>query len=242
MDVNPSDLAHHDACKLDFGGALKLDQENIATSTCNLEVNGSGILKPFDVTTGEWNPDLTVDLLLKKGSQLGGTLMKDNMKKKDAEKLKEYGIDLGDIALGGVLGEDVTTEAHLFNGKLQVKKDTRLVFPQYEITLLDGSWFNSSQDRHKANGVLVVNADFSARVMDQAKKKIADRYGSDLASLADTVLKQVFFNDKKQLVLPFKSSGSMSKPDVSLDNALGSMNDLLKKAGTSTLLNGLLGK
>jgi hypothetical protein len=155
--------------------------------------------------------------------------------------MKDNGIDLGDIALGGVLGEDVSTVVHEVRGKLIVKKDTRLVFPQYEITLNDGTWFNAGEDAHIVRGSLIVGPELSTRILEQAKATANKKLGDGLGDLAVQALKATLMNAQGQLVLPLKSKGRMSKPEVSLDSKLNDAKDVLKDAGKS-LLNGFLKK
>jgi len=233
VDVNPADLAGHNLCKLAFDGVVKLTKDDSAASAANFDLNGTGKVKPFDAD-GELNPDLTLEVMLHKGSQLGGATIKESLRKKDAEKLNEYGIDLSDIALGGVLGEDVTTEVHTFNGKVIVKKDTKLVFPQYQITILEDSWFNSRADIHKVRAELVVAPELSARIWDLVKQKLTEKYTSIAADLADGLLKPVLFKEGR-LVIPFRSSGSLSKPEPNFDNFLGEITDFFKDIKTKLL-------
>ncbi len=239
MDVNPTDLARHNRCLMEFAGEIRLKKTGIAMPLMDLAFSGEGTLRPFDVQSGEWNPDIGLKVKLKKGAVLGGTPLKEQMRENDAKKLKDYGIDLGDIALGGVLGADTDTEIHRVREKLIVKKDTRLVFPQYEITLADGSWFNGHEDAHRANGALLVNADVSANILGQAKNALAAKYGDTIASLAMSFLNTALLDDQKRLLLKFKSKGKLSQPEVSIDNVLNDIKDLLKEAGSS-LLNDLL--
>ncbi len=239
MDVNPADLAKHNRCLIEYSGQILLKKTGVAMPLMDFAFSGDGTLKPFDVQSGEWNPDVWLRAKLQKGAVLGGTPLKEQMRENDAKKLKDYGLDLGDIALGGVLGEDADTEIHRVRDKLIVKKDMRLVFPQYEITLADGSWFNGHEDAHRANGMLLVNADVSANILSQSQKALAVKYGDTIASLAMSLLNTALLDDKKRLVLKFKSRGKLSQPEVSLDNVLNDIKDLLKETGAG-LLNDLL--
>ncbi|MCE9519338.1 MAG: hypothetical protein K8R87_07285 [Verrucomicrobia bacterium] len=241
VDVAPDDLAHHNVCSLELSADIKLEKTDVAQTLVNCSLTGTGTIKPFDVESGEWNPDISLEPTVRKGSLLGGTLMKDQMRSKDAQKLKEYGIDLGDVALGGVLCEDVSTEVHLAKGKLIVKKDTRLVFPDYEIALEGGSWFHGRSDSHIARGELVVGTELSAKILAQAQKSLAVKYGETLAGLAAQAAMTVLQDDKKRLVIKFKSKGKLSKPEITWDNPLNDVKDILKNSGAD-LLNGLLGK
>jgi hypothetical protein len=241
LDVAPEDLAHHNVCGLELGGKIRLEKTDAAQVLMDCSLTGTGTIKPFDAESGEWYPDIALELTVRKGSLLGGTLMKEQMRSKDAGKLQEYGIDLGDVALGGVLGQDASTDVHLTKGKLIVKRDTRLVFPQYEIALDSGSWFHGRSDSHIARGELVVGAELSAKILGQAEKKLAAKYGETIAGLATSAVTTVLQDDQKRMVIKFKSKGSMSKPEITWDNPLNDIKDLLKDAGAS-LLNGILGK
>lgn len=236
MDVNPGDLAKHNLCLMEYSGQILLKKTGVVLPLIDFAFTGNGTLEPFDAKSGEWNPDIWLTVKLQKSAVLGGTPMKEQMRENDAKKMKEYGIDLGNIALGGVLVEDADTLIHWVRGKLIVKKDTRLVFPQYEITLAEGSWFNGHADAHRANGALVVNADVSANILGQARKHLEKEYGEIVAELAMPFLNSgLLLDDQKRIVIKFKSSGKLSQPKVEMDNIF---NDI-KDAGTS-LLNGLI--
>ncbi len=239
MDVNPSDLAKHNRCLMDFSGQILLKKTGVNMPLMDFAFSGDGSVKPFDVQSGEWNPDIWLKVKLHKGAIIGGTPLKEQMREKDAKKIKDYGLELGNIALGGVLGEDADTEIHRVGNKFIVKKDTRLIFPQYEITLADGSWFNGHEDVHRGNGVLVVNAAVSKDMLSHAQKGLAEKYGDTLASLAMAVVEPALLDDQKRIVLKFKSRGKLSQPEVDLDNVLVDIKDSIKSAGSS-LLDGLL--
>ncbi|CAN5873078.1 hypothetical protein BH11VER1_BH11VER1_30190 [soil metagenome] len=240
IDVIPTDLANHNRCGFSFEGGIRVEQKGQKAPICDFQLLGNGSLRPFEVSTGEWSPDLNLEVTVKKDGLIGGTLLAAQLDKKDLKKLNDYGLELGDIALGGVLQEDAITQVHHVRGKTFMKQDTRLVFPQYEITLLEKSWFNAQQDAHLVRAKLVVNQELSARLLEGAKKSLGAKYGENLAALGFGVLGTTLMDDQKRITLPFKSKGSLSKPDVDMDTLLNDVKDLLKDAGKS-LLQGLLG-
>ncbi len=241
MDVNASDLVNHNHCGLEYEGSIRVEKLDGSPQTANFSVVGKGALTPFDPATGEWDPDIVLEPTLKKGSLLGGLPLSQQLSEKDLKNLKDSGIDFGDIALGGVLGEDASTVVHEVHGKLIVKQDTRLVFPQYEITLNDGTWFNAGEDAHIVRGSLIVGPELSVRILDQAKVTANKKFGDGLGDLAVEALKATLMNAQGQMVLPLKSKGRMSKPEVSLDSKISDAKDALKDVGKS-LLNGFLKK
>lgn len=240
IDVIPSDLANHNRCGFSFEGGIIIEEQGRKLQVANFSLLGNGSLRPFEENTGEWNPYLNLEVTVNKGGLIGGALIAEQLDKKDLQKLKDYGLELGDLALGGVLKEDVVTRVQHARGRTVMKQDTRLVFPQYEITLLEKSWFNAQQDSHLARAQLVVNQDLSTRILEGAKTSLGAKYGENLAALGIGVLGTTLMDEQKRIVLPFKSKGSLSKPDVDMDTLLNDVKDLLKDAGKS-LLQGLLG-
>ncbi|MFZ4764925.1 MAG: hypothetical protein ACOYMN_08205, partial [Roseimicrobium sp.] len=97
IDVNPADLAVHNRCRFAFGGLFRVENTSEKIQIANFSVEGSGDAKPFDSTTGEWRPDLHLDVTIKKGGLLGGALLAQQVGAKDLERLKEWGVDLGDL-------------------------------------------------------------------------------------------------------------------------------------------------
>ena len=239
LDVTPTDLANHNRCSLDLGGDIRVEQASQTQPMVNFTLDATGFIRPFDVESGEWNPDLTLTVKVKKGAVFGGAPLKSQLKPKDAKNLADWGIDLGDVALGGVLGEDTGTQVHLFNHKTVVKDDTRLVFPQYEITLHEKSWFNAHEDVHNVNCTLLLGKELSDKILDQVQKNISAKYTSAVGSVALAAVKQVLMDDKGRLEIKVRSKGSISKPSIDWDNPLSDVKDLLKDVGAS-ILNGLI--
>lgn len=242
IDVSPGDLANHNRCQFSLDASLRVEKNEPKTQIADFVVSGSGTLEPFDAKTGEWRPDTDLTVTLRKGGLLGGAPLEKQIGKKDLEKLTEYGIKLGDIAIGGVLQNDATVQIHaLPGGKMIVKRDATLTFPQYEISIIEKSWFNAPQDLHNARAKLTIGPELTARILDDSEKAVEKKVGSGfLAKAAVALVRGTLVDEQKRLVLPFKGKGQMSKPavDMDLDAALKGVQDLLKDQGTN-LLKGL---
>lgn len=242
IDVAPGDLANHNRCQFSLDASLRVEKETPKMQIADFVLSGSGTLEPFDPKTGEWNPDTDLTVILRKGGLIGGAPLEKQIGKKDLEKLTEYGIKLGDIAIGGLLQSDATVKIHaLPGGKMIVKQDTTLAFPQYEISIIEKSWFNAPQDLHNARAKLTIGPELTARILDDAEKALEEKVGAAfLAKAAVALVRGTLVDAQKRLVLPFKGKGPMSKPavDMDLDAALKGVQDLLKDQGTN-LLKGL---
>ena len=104
-----------------------------------------------------------------------------------------------------------------------------------------GAGSTARSDAHIARGELVLGAEVSAKILEQAEKKLAAKYGETIAGLAAKAVTSVLQDEQKRMVIKFKSKGRLSKPEITWDNPLNDLKDLLKDAGAS-LLNGILGK
>ncbi len=241
IDVVPADLATHNSCDFKMSTALSVAKLNPKQVNADFTVEASGRVQPFEATTGLWSPDMTLDVLLKKGGLLGGIPLEQQLAKKDRKKIDEYGISLDGIAIGGVLQEDVTTRIHVVRGnKLILNQDIRLPFPTYEITMTEKSWVNAVEDAINARAQLLVNQEMSARIVADAKKVLAKEIGkSEVVDLAVDFISSTLMDDQKRLALSFRIKGLMSKPDVGLETVFTDMKEKLKDAGMS-ILKGLL--
>ena len=235
IDVVATDLANHNACLLSYQGHILLDKPDAALKSADFDVSGDGNVAPFDRESGEWNPDLTINATLKKDGLLGGAKIADQLREKDMKQMKKYGIELGDIAAGGVLQEDASTDVHAFHGKLIVKQDTKLAFPDYKITLAKGSTISAAEDTITAKAVLEASPALSTNILDQAKKSSVENFGQSLADIGEAIVRKALVDDKGRLVLALKLKGKLSNPEVAIDTALDSAKDMGK-----SLLEGIL--
>ena len=241
IDIVPTDLANHNSCDFDLKSRIKVTKIDKQQTVADFVVSANGTAKPFDPGTSLWSPDLKLDVLLAKGGLLGGESLSKQLSKKDLKKISGYGISLDDIALGGVLKEDATARIHIIRGnKIMLEDDTRLAFPQYEITMLEKSWFNAPEDLHIARAKFVVSPELTQRIIDDAKKVVAKTV-SESALLGGVVelLGSAIMDEQKRLTLSFRTKGPMSKPEVGLETAFSDIKDKLKDQGMG-LLKGLL--
>jgi hypothetical protein len=226
IDVAPDDLANHNHAKFSFSAILRHEktEEKVTLADCVLQ--GDATVELFDAKTGELRPDTDMSLLVKKGGLLGGLPVEKQLDKKSIEQLKKQGINLGDIALGGVLAQDLTAKVHLMPGGKMIFKDrTTLALLQYELSLDDGSWIAPPMDNHKVKAKLVVSPELSERIVEDRKKVLSERgkkeQGLDALKsaaelLATDLIASGLMDEQKRLVFPLQTQGSLSKPKVNI--------------------------
>jgi hypothetical protein len=239
IDLVPSDLANHNLCRFNVEASLTVDKADPKMQFANMNLAGSGTVAPFSPKTGEWNPDTDLSIKVRKGSLLGGALLTKQMKPKDLKDLAELGINLGDIALGGILERDAETRLHgLANGKLIVKQPTTFAFPQYEITIQEKSWFLATQDMHSVSALLLVSPELSTRIAQDAKKALAAKTGLGAVSdLGVDAFMKALCDKEGRLLLPYSAKGKLSDPKPDF----GDLFHNLLKIGGKNLLDSLFG-
>jgi hypothetical protein len=171
---------------------------------------------------------------LDKGSIFGGTTTVGQAAAKDKtfeQMKKNFGIDVSDVVLGGALQEEVVIDVNLKNSRVTFAKDTRFSFPDYVVTLRQGSWLNAQQDDHESHLLLVPSEPVANKIMDGVKSKMGD-------GLSDTAL-GIFNDGKGKLAFDIISTEKLSKPKFKLGGQAGQIEQLFKGFGGG-LLKGLL--
>lgn len=228
VDVDSSNLKEHNQCKVeirsmvDSSGRAKVGDETKDILFANFEMAATGVIQPMDETTGEFSPAGKVTLQLKKGGVFGGTQTFGEAAAKDKSfaKMKEYGLDVSDLKIGGALQEDVVAEAAYQQGRVQFLKDVLLVFPDYSVLLRAGSWVNGAEDDHDMQLRLVP----SEAVAKKLKEDAAAKVGDGLVKLAENIFK----DEQGRLTFDIVSSDRLSKPKIRLGGQAGVIEGLLR--------------
>lgn len=235
INIDPNDLAHHNHCSFDLKADFNVHDQREDRQVGDVKLTGSGSLKPFNADTGFADPFYEFSLKVEKDSLVGGAPLMEQLNKKDREKLEKYNIDLAGLTLGGKLKEDALFQLKGHGARVAFANPLKMSFPQYDIQVLQESWWDSAADDHEIKLVLVGDAELTKTILNQAEKALEETLGGNLAAIAKATVQGTLMNEEGRLVLPLKSQKRLSKPDVRLDNALGDIQDTLKDAGRSFL-------
>ncbi len=236
IDVDPSDLAHHNRCIAELSGdidhsvRMKVKDEIQEVRVAKFAFDGKGTLEPFDVATGEMNPAAVISMVLKKGSQFGGVSNLGQAAGKDktfTNIKKNLGIDIDDVKVGGTLQNDATTEMRLANGRVEFVKEMRAEFEDYVVVLRPGSWLNGAADDHEMS-LQLIPADALATTIKQG---ITTKLGDGLTK---TVL-SIFADKEGRLIFDFVSAERLSKPKLKLGGQAGAIEQMFKGIGGGLL-------
>lgn len=239
IDLDPTDLAGHNAVKmalemkLTLEGRGKVGGEMQDVTFAKLDVSGSGKMQPFDEKTGVWSPVSDWELKLAKGSVLAGYMTMGQASADAAKKMKDFGLDLSDLPMGGELLEAAVLKMAFSENRLLVREDARFQMPEYEVRMAKGSWLNSAEDAQDLVIRLVCGEELQRRLRDgMLKSGLPEK-------MADSVLKAFLDETSGRLSFDVRAGGKMTRPDVkpawdkALERAIqgGAIEGLLKSLG-----------
>lgn len=229
VDVDSGNLAEHNQCKveirgrIDSSGRAKVGDETKDIKFADFSLNAHGLIKPLDDTSKAFAPHGQVTLELEKGGVFGGTQTIGQAAGKDKSfaKMKDnFGIDVSDLVIGGVLQETVSAEVSYERGRVLFPKDVRFAFPEYAVTLRQQTWINAAADDHDMHLQLLPSDPLAKSITDGVTSKMGD----GMVKLALSI-----FNDGHgKLAFEVSSSGRLSKPNFRLDGKAGAIEQLIR--------------
>lgn len=238
IDVNPDDLANHNRCNLAIGGRITVgdriklpDGQWRDVSLIDLVMDGAGAMRPFDPASGHWNAATSLDLKLRKDSVVAGYMKLGETGSKDLKKLEDYGIDLGDVTVGGPLLVDADIRVMFENNRITFRDDARFAMPEYELEIRKDSWLNNFEDEHDIQFRLICGPALRDKVAAAAEKSGLDKQQVE-------ALIKMLSDEKGRLFFDFQSTGKLSKPNPKPDMKR-LLNRVIEGLGES-LLKGLI--
>jgi hypothetical protein len=213
IDVDPGDLRKHNQARLELGAQLTLEGrgkvggEMRDVTFAKLQIKGSGKIQPFDEKTGKWSPVTEWELELAKGSVLAGYMTLGQAGAQAAKKMKNFGLDLSDLPMGGELVEPAVLSMGFDGSRLLVRKDARFQMPEYEVRMAGGSWLDPTADAQDLKVRLVCGEDLQRRLMESVKKSgVPDEN-------ADSLLKAFRDETAGRLAFDLRVGGKLTRPD-----------------------------
>jgi hypothetical protein len=239
IDVDPANLAGHNTVKmalemkLTLEGRGKVAGEMTDVTFAKLDVSGNGKMQPFEEKTGVWSPVSEWELSLAKGSVLAGYMTMGQASADAAKKMKDFGLDLSDLPMGGELLEAAVLKMAFSENRLLVREDARFQMPEYEVRMAKGSWVNSAEDAQDLVIRLVCGEELQRRLREgMLKSGLPEK-------MADSVVKAFLDETSGRLSFDVRAGGKMTRPEVkpawdkALERAIqgGAIEGLLKSIG-----------
>ena len=136
----------------------------------------------------------------------------------------------------------------LDDGNLRFDQPFDLDFGNYSMGLVENSWLDTGTLEHEFHGGISISEKFTGETRAGVERFLRDKAGDTAADIGvDIILNPLV--EAGRMTLRFGSSGPLGEPDVSLDNELGDIEDVMEevgkklirgKGGLDSLLKGIL--
>jgi hypothetical protein len=245
IDIDPEDLTAHNhlhirlAAKTVVEGVAQIGGQPRQVRFADMTFHGEGDVNPVDPATRMWSPAADLNLVIDRGSSVGGNMTIGETAGAHLDKLMKYGIDLRAIRIGGVLAQDVHAHILYREQSMRFLDDTQFALPDYEYTIKRDSWMDFAKDQQG----LLTRLSCGEALKQSLMQGIASRgINRTLSKLAVEALS----DSRGRLTFDLTITGSLSHPEVKpdlqvkLENLLG--NDIEEQAkGLINTFKGLKG-
>lgn len=216
IDIDPADIANHNkvharlSAKAVVDGAAQIGGRMQEVKFADMKLHGEGDVNPVDPATMRWSPAAMLNLVIDRGSSIGGHMTIGDAAGQNLDKLMKYGVDLSAIRIGGVLAQDVNVSVLFGNESIRFLGDTLFALPDYEFTIKKDSWIDLAKDQQG----LLTRLSCGDALKEQIVRGVASR------GLGDTISRMVvgaFSDDRGRVAFDLSITGSLSHPQVKPD-------------------------
>jgi hypothetical protein len=216
IDIDPADIANHNtlharlSAKAVVDGAAQIGGRMQQVQFASMKLHGEGDVNPVDPNTMLWAPAAVLNLVIDRGSSIGGHMTIGDAAGQELEKLMKYGVDLSAIRIGGVLAQDVNVSVLFRNESIRFLGDTLFALPDYEFTIKKESWMDFTNDQQG----LLTRLSCGEALKEQIVRGVASR------GLGETISRMVvgaFSDERGRVAFDLSITGPLSRPQVKPD-------------------------
>jgi hypothetical protein len=216
IDIDPADIANHNtlharlSAKAVVDGAAQIGGRMQQVQFASMKLHGEGDVNPVDPATMLWAPAAVLNLVIDRGSSIGGHMTIGDAAGQELDKLMKYGVDLSAIRIGGVLAQDVNVSVLFRNESIRFLGDTFFALPDYEFTIKKESWMDFANDQQG----LLTRLSCGDALKEQIVRGVASR------GLGETISRMVvgaFSDERGRVAFDLSITGPLSRPVVKPD-------------------------
>ncbi len=223
IDIVPDDLKNHNSVTVDFNFILKVISTEAKAERASLLFKSNAKVSPFVVETGFVNPAITYKMTFQKDSYLEGLAIFESITN-SVPLLKNAGIEPKGLNGKSTLTKDTTAEILYSAGKVKFLQDVTFETKNYDLELLKGSDIIIPTSSHTFTANLKLSREESDKSLAGVTKIKSEK--PEMAPLVDGILSKV--TKENRLFIPFRSTGNLNNPEVTVDLELPSLLDSVK--------------
>ena len=226
LDVDPENLAEHNSAYLKMDARIDVMDRDRVVYYARMAVGTRGDIEPFDRQTGVLNPELAINMTLKKDSKIMSLPIIERLTS-TLEKLRKAGLDVSDLEDVLVVDDDASVRIALLDGVVRTHAPWYIGLNGHQLLMEQNSWHNTGSDDHQINADLTFSRKVSESALGRANKFISELVGDELAvSVGEFLFSPV--TREGRVYVPFASSGDFNRPKVRPRVKLFDIKDALK--------------
>lgn len=216
IDIDPEDLMAHNRLHVRLAGKVVVDGvEQIngrmqQVRFADMILHGAGEVNPVDPNTRMWSPAASINLVVDRGSTIGGNITIGEAAGQHLDKLMKYGIDISGIHIGGMLAEDMKASILFRDQAIRFLDDMHLALPDYEYTIKRESWIDFAKDQQG----LLTRLSCGEALKQSIVNGIASR---GLGQTVSKLIVEGLSDSRGRLSFDLTVTGSLSRPEVKPD-------------------------
>jgi hypothetical protein len=225
IDIDGSNLESHNHVGVDFDADVTVIGKN-KQEAAKFLLDTNGDLQPFVVKSGLVNPTVVYNVTMKEDSFLSGFAAFDAIAG-ELPLLNQAGLKLDKLKEKSVLKKDVGFKVSYSDGKVTFLDEPTFPSKNYDLQIVKGSFLVLPTNYHEMKMGMLYEEEESKKSIGGVDNKIkeATKGQGDPKELRNKILGNLIKDDR--IFIPFKTTGDLRDPVVTLGVEIGSISDLL---------------
>ncbi len=225
IDIDGSDLASHNHVGVGFDADVTIIGKN-KQEAAKFLLDTDGDLQPFVEKSGLVNPSVVYNVKMEENSFLSGFAAFDAIAG-ELPLLNQAGLKLDKLKEKSILKKDVKFKIAYSDGKVTFLDEPTFPSKNYDLQIEKGSFLVIPTNYHEMRMGMLYEEDESKKSISgvDAKIKEATKGQGDPKELRNKILGNLIKDER--IFIPFKTSGDLRNPTVTLGVEIGSLSDLI---------------
>ena len=239
LDIDPENLAEHNSAYLKMDARIVVMDRDQVVKYASMAVGIKGDIELFEKETGLLNPELAINMTLKKNSKIMSLPIIDRLTS-TLEKLRKAGLDVSALEHVLVVDDDAPVRIALLDGEVRTLAPWYIGLNGQQLLMEQGSWHNTGSDEHLIKADLTFSRKVSDGALGRANKFLSELVGDELAvSVGEFLFSPV--TREGRVHVPFSSSGDFNHPKVRARVKLFDIKDAIKGAALGKIKDAIKG-
>jgi len=229
IKIDPNELEQVNGATVRMKGKVIVLSNNVErVKFGELGFLGSSQARLFDAVSGGLEPDLNLDLDITEDSYVSTKVPYVDKVWGVTERLKKLGVPSVDLEECIGFGRDRELKASYKKGRVDLLAPISLELSGWELSVSDGSWFQTGDETHEFRVQLIANDKVGSWVLEHMDTVTCVAPKSVRKELKEELIESLWVD--KRLTIQVDTKGELSEPKVSVNRGLPDFKKLGEKA------------